>query len=115
MTEKTVFKRILDGEIPADVVYEDDHCLAFRDIHPQAPTHVVLIPKKEIPRLDDFSEADQALAGHLLLAAGKVAEALGVQQEGYRVVVNCGVGAGQEVMHVHFHILAGRPFHWPPG
>ncbi len=114
MAEKTVFKRIIDGEIPADVVYEDDHCLAFRDIKPRAPTHVVLIPKAEIPTLDDFTASDHALAGHLLLAVGKVAEKLGIQG-GYRVVVNCGAAAGQEVMHVHFHILAGRPLGWPPG
>ncbi len=114
MAEKTIFKRILDGEIPADVVYEDDHCLAFRDINPQAPTHVVLIPKAEIPTLDDFGDGDGATAGNLLLAVGKVADKLGIRG-GYRVVVNCGAAAGQEVMHVHFHILAGRPFRWPPG
>ena len=114
MPEKTVFKRIIDGEIPADVVYEDEHCLAFRDINPRAPTHIVLIPKAEIPSLDDFTPSDHALAGHLLLAIGKVAKALGIQG-GYRVVVNCGAGAGQEVMHMHFHILAGRPLGWPPG
>lgn len=114
MAEKTVFKRIIDGEIPADVVYEDEHCLAFRDLHPQAPIHVVLIPKTEIATLDDFTASDHALAGHLLLALRNVAAELNIQG-GYRVVVNCGAGAGQEVMHVHFHILAGRPLGWPPG
>ncbi len=114
MPEKTVFARIIDREIPAEIVYEDDYCLAFRDIAPQAPIHVVLIPKKEVPTLDDLTESDHALAGHLVLAIGKVAERLGVQG-GYRVVLNCGAAAGQEVMHVHFHILAGRPFGWPPG
>ncbi len=114
MAEPTIFRRILDGEIPADVVYEDDHCLAFRDINPQAPIHVVLIPKREIATLDDFGDGDHSVAGHLLLAVGKVAEKLGIQGR-YRVVVNCGAEAGQEVMHVHFHILAGRAFGWPPG
>jgi len=114
MAKKTVFKRILDGELPADTVYEDEHCLAFRDINPQAPTHIVLIPKTEIPTLDHFAPSTHALAGHLLLAVGKVAESLNIQGK-YRLVVNCGAAAGQEVMHVHFHILAGRPFGWPPG
>ncbi len=114
MAEKTVFKKILDGEIPADIVYEDDHCMAFRDINPRAPTHVILIPKVEIATLDDLRPSDHAVAGHLLLAVGKVAAKLGIQG-GYRVVINCGKGAGQEVMHVHLHILAGRPMKWPPG
>ncbi|MDZ7616554.1 MAG: histidine triad nucleotide-binding protein [Patescibacteria group bacterium] len=114
MPEKTVFARIIDREIPADIVYEDEDCLAFRDIAPQAPTHVVLIPKEPIPTLDDFVESDRALAGSLLLAAGKVAQTLGIDG-GYRVVINCGPAAGQEVMHVHLHILAGRSFGWPPG
>ena len=114
MAEKTVFKRIIDGEIPADIVYEDDHCLAFRDINPRAPTHVLLIPKAEIPTLDDLTEADHAVAGHLLLAVGKVAKTLGIEGA-YRLVANCGTEVGQEVMHVHFHILAGRRLGWPPG
>ncbi len=113
MPEKTIFKRIIDGEIPADVVYEDDECLVFRDITPQAPTHLVLIPKEEVPTLDDLA-TNPELAGHLVQAIGKVTAQLGVSG-GYRVVVNCGAAAGQEVMHVHFHILAGRPLGWPPG
>jgi histidine triad (HIT) family protein len=114
MTEKTVFKRIIDREIPATIVYEDDLCLAFEDIDPQAPVHVILIPKQEVASVDDLSQPDQALAGHLLLAAGQIAAKLGLS-DGYRLVTNCGRNAGQEVMHLHFHLLAGRPFTWPPG
>ncbi|OGA45647.1 MAG: histidine triad nucleotide-binding protein [Betaproteobacteria bacterium RIFCSPLOWO2_12_FULL_62_58] len=110
----TIFGRIIRREIPADIVYEDDSCLAFRDINPQAPIHVLLIPKKEIARLADAQPEDQALLGHLLLAANKVARQLGVQ-DAYRVVVNNGAGAGQSVLHLHLHILAGRPMRWPPG
>jgi histidine triad (HIT) family protein len=110
----TLFSKIISREIPADIVYEDELCLAFRDIHPQAPVHVLLIPKREIPRLADAAAPDQALLGHLLVAAGKVARQLGVD-EAFRLVVNNGAGAGQTVFHLHLHILAGRPLHWPPG
>ncbi len=114
MAEKTVFQRILDREIPADIVFEDDRCLAFRDIHPQAPVHVVVIPKKPIPTLNDVTEADESLIGHLFVAMREIASRLGLHN-GYRVVVNCGPDAGQVVMHVHFHLLGGRQFGWPPG
>jgi len=114
MAEKTVFKKIIDREIPAKIVYEDDFCMAFEDIAPQAPVHVVVIPKKEVVSLDDLAEEDRDLAGHLLLAIGKVAAQLGLA-DGYRVVTNCGRQAGQEVMHLHLHVLAGRKFGWPPG
>ena len=110
----TLFAKIIQREIPADIVYEDDQCLAFRDINPQAPTHVLLIPKREIPRLADAAVADQALLGHLLLAAGKIARQLGVA-DAFRLVVNNGADAGQSVFHLHLHILAGRPLRWPPG
>ena len=110
----TIFGKIIRREIPADIVYEDDLCLAFRDVNPQAPTHVLIIPKKEIPRLADANAEDQALLGHLLLAANQVARDLGVGNA-YRLVVNNGAGAGQSVFHLHLHILAGRPFRWPPG
>ena len=110
----TIFKKIIDREIPADVVYEDDLCLAFRDIDPQAPTHLVVIPKKEIPMVDQVAEEDERLVGHLFLAMKKIAVALGLDG-GYRVVTNNGPDAGQEVMHLHFHMLAGRRFRWPPG
>ena len=114
MAEKTIFKRIIDREIPADIVYEDDLCLAFNDVNPQAPTHVLLIPKKEIASVDDIDPADEALIGHLFVIARKIAADLGLSG-GYRVVTNCGSAAGQEVMHLHFHILAGRKLGWPPG
>ena len=114
MAEKTIFKRIIDRQIPAAIVYEDDLCLAFRDIHPQAPAHVVVIPKKEIPTLDDAAPEDEPLLGHLLAAMSKIAANLGLR-DGYRVVTNCGRRAGQEVMHLHFHLLGGRDFGWPPG
>ncbi len=110
----TLFSKIIAREIPADIVYEDERCLAFRDINPQAPIHVLLIPKQEIPKLVDAAVEDQALLGHLLLAAGKVARQLGVG-DAFRLVVNNGADAGQTVFHLHLHILAGRPLHWPPG
>jgi histidine triad (HIT) family protein len=114
MAEKTVFKRIIDREIPAKIVYEDEHCLAFEDIHPAAPTHLVVIPKREIVSVDDVDEDDAAVVGHLFVAMRAIAAKLGLKN-GYRVVTNCGPDAGQEVMHLHFHMLAGRRFGWPPG
>jgi len=114
MADKTIFKRIIDREIPADIVYEDELCLAFRDISPKAPVHVLLIPKQEIPSVNDLAAEDQTLAGHLLLAAGKIAQQLELNS-GYRLVVNCGPDAGQAVNHLHVHILGGRPLGWPPG
>jgi len=110
----TIFSKIIKREIPADIVYEDDLCLAFRDVNPQAPTHVLIIPKQEIARLTDAKPEDQALFGHLMLAAVKVARELGVD-ESFRVVVNNGAEAGQSVFHLHLHLLAGRKFRWPPG
>jgi len=114
MAEKNVFEKIIDREIPADVVYEDDLCLAFRDINPRAPTHLIVIPKKAIPAVDEVGEEDEAIVGHLFLAMRKIAAELGLSG-GYRVVTNNGPDAGQEVMHLHFHMLAGRRFGWPPG
>ena len=114
MSEKTLFAKIIDREIPAKIVFEDDRCLAFEDIRPQAPVHVLVIPKKEIPSLDGLGEEDAALAGHLLLVVRRIAASLGLKR-GYRVVANCGPDAGQEVMHLHFHLLGGRPMSWPPG
>jgi len=110
----TLFGKIIRREIPADIVYEDDLCLAFRDINPQAPTHVLLIPKKEIDKLSNARSEDQALLGYLLLAAGKVANQLGVA-DAFRLVVNNGAQAGQSVFHLHLHILGGRALRWPPG
>lgn len=114
MTDKTIFKRIIDREIPADIVYEDDHCLAFRDIKPQAPTHVLVIPKKEIPTLADAADQDSHLLGHLLSCTRRLAADLGLAN-GYRVVINCGDEGGQEVPHLHLHLLGGRNLKWPPG
>jgi len=110
-----VFARILRGEIPAQVLHEDERCLVFRDAMPVAPTHFLVIPKHPVARLIDATPADAALLGHLLLVAGKVAKDLGVADDGFRVVVNNGAGAGQTVFHLHVHVLAGRAMEWPPG
>jgi histidine triad (HIT) family protein len=110
----TIFGKIIAREIPATIVYEDERCLAFRDINPQAPTHVLLIPKKEIPRLVDATEQDEALLGHLMLAAGEVARQLGAG-DAFRLVINNGEDVGQSVFHLHMHILGGRKMAWPPG
>jgi histidine triad (HIT) family protein len=111
----TIFKRIIDGEIPADKVYEDDRCLAFRDIAPQAPTHVLVIPKKEIASVDALADGDGELVGHMWRVIRDLARELGLAEDGYRVVVNCGRDGGQAVDHLHFHLLGGRPLKWPPG
>ena len=111
----TLFSKIIRREIPADIVFEDDHVLAFRDIHPQAPVHVLFIPKREIATLDDAGEGDAELLGRLSLAAAAYARREGFAADGYRVVMNCGRDGGQTVFHVHLHLLAGRPLHWPPG
>ena len=105
----TIFGKIIRREIPADIVYEDEHCLAFRDVNPQAPTHVLLVPKQEIDKLANAGAGDQALLGHLMLAAGKVARQLGVS-DAFRLVVNNGADAGQSVFHLHLHLLAGRRY-----
>ena len=111
---ETIFTKIINKEIPADIVYEDELCLAFRDINPQAPVHILIIPKKALPKLNDAEAADQGLMGHLMLAAYKVADMEGVA-DAFRLVLNNGAGAGQEIFHMHFHLLAGRSFSWPPG
>lgn len=110
----TIFRRIIDREIPADIVYEDDQCLAFRDIKPEAPTHVLVIPKRDVANLDALTDADAALVGHLWRVIPKLARELKLTQ-GYRVVVNNGPDGGQTVDHLHFHILGGRHMNWPPG
>ncbi|MBP87400.1 MAG: histidine triad nucleotide-binding protein [Planctomycetaceae bacterium] len=115
MAEKTIFKRIIDGEINADVVYEDELCMAFRDVAPQAPTHVLVIPKKEIASVAELADEDQPLIGHLYLAIRNIAKELGLAEGGYRVVVNTGQDGGQSVNHLHFHLLGGRALSWPPG
>ena len=112
--ESTIFKKIIDKEIPADIIYEDEQCLAFRDIDPQAPVHFLVIPKKEIVNVAELGDGDRELAGHLLLTVGKIARELGLEN-GYRVVANCGGQGGQSVDHLHLHVLAGRQLGWPPG
>lgn len=111
----TIFTKIINKEIPANIVYEDAEVLAFRDISPQAPEHILVIPKKEIPTVNDIEEADAALAGKLFLTAKKIAKDLGFDEKGYRLVMNCNEDGGQTVNHIHMHILAGRQLSWPPG
>jgi len=112
---ETIFAKIISREIPADIVYEDDHALAFRDLSPQAPTHVLVIPKKPLINLLDADEGDTLLLGQLMQAAIHTARALGLDKDGFRVVVNVGPHGGQTVDHLHLHVLGGRPLHWPPG
>ena len=111
----TVFEKIIQREIPADIVYEDEQVLAFRDLHPQAPIHVLLIPKKPISRIGAAETSDRALLGHLLLQAQVVARKLGVLESGFRLVINQGRDGGETVPHLHCHLLAGRALQWPPG
>ena len=111
----TLFSKIIDREVPADIVYEDDQVLAFHDINPQAPTHILIIPKKPIATLNDLTEEDQALVGRLPLVAAKLAKQLGFAEEGYRVVMNCNENGGQTVYHIHMHLMGGRRFTWPAG
>ncbi|MEM8953147.1 MAG: histidine triad nucleotide-binding protein [Verrucomicrobiota bacterium] len=113
----SIFQQIINRELPADIVYEDELCLAFKDIAPQAPIHVLVIPKKPIPRVGEAAEDDQQLLGHLLLSAGKVASKLGVNstQDGFRLIINNGSDGGEAVPHLHIHLLAGRQMSWPPG
>lgn len=114
MADKTLFEKIIDREIPADIVHEDDRCIAFRDINPQAPTHILVVPRKPIPGLDHLEDDDAALVGHLFVVARQLAEQDGLSG-GYRTVFNCGDDAGQTVPHLHLHLLGGRSMTWPPG
>jgi len=111
---KTLFQKIIDREIPAHIVFEDDRCLAFHDVAPQAPTHVLVIPKKPIASIDQIADEDAALLGHLWLVIRRLASELQLS-DGYRVIVNCGTDGGQTVDHLHFHLLGGRALSWPPG
>ena len=111
----TIFGKIARGEIPADLVYEDDDLVAFRDISPQAPMHILIIPRKPSPTLNDAGPEDAELIGKLFLAAARVAKEAGIAERGYRTVVNCNAAAGQTVFHLHLHVLGGRPLQWPPG
>ena len=110
----TLFTKIINRQIPAEIVSEDDLCFAIKDINPQAPVHLLLIPKKPIDMLAHAGEEDQALLGHMMLAVGKITRELKIDSA-FRLAVNNGADAGQSVFHLHMHILAGRPFHWPPG
>ena len=110
-----LFCRLVAGGIPADFVHRDDLSVVFRDINPQAPTHLLVIPHEHIESLDDASQKDEALLGHLLRVAARVANAAGLAEGGYRTVINNGAGAGQSVFHLHVHVLGGRPMNWPPG
>lgn len=115
MAEKTLFEKIASREIPADIIYEDDLCLSFRDINPQAPVHLLIVPKKPIVRIVEASSEDQSTLGHLLLIAQRIAKQEGFDQSGFRIVINNGSDGGEEVPHLHLHILAGRKLTWPPG
>ncbi|MHC4870973.1 MAG: histidine triad nucleotide-binding protein [Planctomycetota bacterium] len=115
MNSDCIFCKIVNGDIPADKVYEDDLCIAFRDLNPQAPVHLLLIPKEHIARLDDLNKDHSTTAGHLLCKAGEIAKEQGLSEDGFRTVINCGKNAGQEVFHIHLHIMGGRPFTWPAG
>jgi len=110
----TLFEKIINKEIPADIIYEDDISIVIKDISPQAPTHLLIIPKKVIPKLSDATKEDQEILGHLMLVAGKIADDLGLD-ETFRLVVNNGAKAGQSVFHLHLHLLSGRNLNWPPG
>lgn len=111
----TIFSKIIAGEIPADIVYEDDRVLAFRDINPQAPVHILIIPRKEIPTVNDVAEADRELVGHLVTTAATIARTEGIADDGYRLVFNCNSQGGQEVYHLHLHLMGGRKMGWPAG
>jgi histidine triad (HIT) family protein len=115
MVESTIFTKIINREIPSDIVFESEEVLAFRDINPQAPTHILIIPKKPLKDVLAAGPDDAEVLGALLLAAGQIVRSLGLEDEGFRLVVNNGATAGQTVFHLHVHLLAGREFRWPPG
>ena len=111
----TIFSKIINREIPAQIVYEDDHLLAFKDVHPQAPVHVLFIPKEPIASADKLEDRHAELVGRLVLAARRYAQEIGIAESGYRLVMNTNGDGGQTVFHLHLHLLGGRPMHWPPG
>ena len=113
--ENCLFCKIVAGDIPGEVVHQDDSCVVIRDINPQAPTHVLVIPRAHIESLDDASQKEEGLLGHLLRVGARVANEMGHGDSGYRTVINTGAGAGQSVFHLHVHVLGGRPMNWPPG
>jgi histidine triad (HIT) family protein len=111
----TLFTKIRKREIPAQIVYEDEHCFAFRDINPQAPTHILIVPRVEIPTMNDAKTEHQAVLGHMMLIAPEIAKEEGISEHGYRLVINTNAHAGQTVAHIHIHLLGGRAMSWPPG
>ena len=113
--ESCLFCKIIAGKIPGDVVHQDNRCVVIRDLNPQAPSHVLVIPREHIESLNDATQKDEGLLGHLLRVGARVANDLGNGDSGYRTVINTGAGAGQSVFHVHVHVLGGRPMNWPPG
>lgn len=113
--QNCLFCRVIAGKIPADIVYKDEQCLAFRDINPQAPVHLLVIPREHLKSLNEVAEKDEELLGHLLLVAGRTAREQGIAESGYRTVINSGGDAGQSVFHLHLHVLGGRSLNWPPG
>ena len=115
MSEDCLFCKIVAGDIPADVIYESDAAIGFRDISPKAPTHVLVIPRKHIATINDLEDGDQSLVGDLYMAAKQIAADEGIAESGYRAVMNCNEGAGQSVFHIHLHVLGGRLLAWPPG
>lgn len=112
---KTIFQKIIDREIPAKLAHEDEYCIAIHDINPQAPIHLLVIPKKHIPRVAEATTVDKTVLGHLLLTAATLARNLGVAESGYRIVINNGRDGGETVPHLHVHLLGQRPLAWPPG
>ncbi|RXS44329.1 histidine triad nucleotide-binding protein [Idiomarina sp. 29L] len=114
MAEETLFSKIINREIPADIVYEDESALAFKDINPQAPVHFLIIPKEPIATVNDIDEDNAHLVGHLYVVASKLAAQYGFAEDGYRLVMNCNENGGQSVYHIHLHLLAGKPLGWPP-
>ncbi len=115
MAEKTLFEKICDREIPAEIVHEDEHCVCFRDIDPKAPTHLLLVPRKPIPRIAEATAEDAALLGHMMTVVGAIARDQGLADDGFRVVINNGPNGGEAVPHLHLHLLGGRQMQWPPG
>lgn len=115
MPDKTLFEKIRDGEIPANIVHSDDLCIAFRDIAPQAPVHILVVPRKPVPRVGEAIPEDQSMLGHLLLTAANIARSENIADTGYRLVINNGRDGGEAVPHLHIHLLGGRKLDWPPG
>ena len=111
----TIFGKVLRGEIPSDRVWEDEHCIAFRDINPAAPTHILVIPRDDIPTMNDIDESNKHIIGHMVFVATQVAKQEGVAEDGYRLVINCNERGGQTVYHLHMHVIGGRQLSWPPG